>query len=287
MEIRDQLGFTVNVGISENKLLAKMASDFEKPDKVHTLFLQELPQKLWPQPVGNLFTVGASTAQKLQKAGIHTIGDLARRDTGNLQRLLGEKQGLHLHNYANGIDPTPVQEEAEDAKGYSNSTTLEEDITDTVRAHQILLALADSVAARMRGDGARACCIAVTIRDNDFRDRSRQCTVEPTDITAEIYRTSCSLFDRLWDGRTPLRLLSIALTNVTRDTAEQLTLFPDEHRERERSIDRTVDALRSRFGADTIVRGFSGDGRVIVGKKFRAQQENRLQDAQGSEEKTE
>lgn len=107
-KIRDTLGFTVNVGIGENKILAKMASDFEKPDKVHTLYLHEIPQKLWPLPVRELFTVGASTSEKLEKARIRTIGDLAHTPLERVQMIVGMKLGKQLHDYANGIDDSPV-----------------------------------------------------------------------------------------------------------------------------------------------------------------------------------
>ena len=115
--IKNELGFTVNVGIGENKLCAKMASDFEKPDKVHTLFLSEVPQKMWPLPVGELFTVGGATADKLRQAKIMTIGDLAHTDLARVQKIVGIKMGKHIHDYANGIDPSPVLAEPEEAKG--------------------------------------------------------------------------------------------------------------------------------------------------------------------------
>lgn len=138
-KIRDELGFTVNVGIGENKLCAKMASDFEKPDKVHTLFIKELPDKMWPLPVRDLLFVGGSTAKKLNDAGIRTIGELAKSDISFLQRIIGNKMSVQAHNYANGIDPSPVKAEPEEAKGYSNSVTLEDDVRDIESANSILL----------------------------------------------------------------------------------------------------------------------------------------------------
>ena len=172
--IFSELGFTVNVGIAPNKLLAKMASDFEKPDKVHTLFAHEIPQKLWPLPVGSLFSVGRSTAEKLTAARIRTIGDLAQADLAYIQRLTGVKLGKLIHDYANGIDDAPVLAEPEAVKGYGNSVTLEQDVTTPAQANQILLALCDSVASRMRADSRRCTCVTVTIRGNDFRNRSHQ-----------------------------------------------------------------------------------------------------------------
>ena len=270
--IRNEFGFTVNIGIGENKLLAKMASDFEKPDKVHTLFQREIPQKMWPLPVGELFTVGSSTAAKLKQAKIMTIGDLAHTDLARVQKIVGMKMGKHIHDYANGIDPSPVLAEPEEAKGYSISTTLEEDVKKAAQAYPVLLALADSVTARIRSDGAKAYCIAVTIRDNSFKTRSHQRSLEnPTDISKEVYETSKELFDELWDGATPLRLLGIAMTNITREDTAQFSLFPDEKKEKARKIDKAKDALNAKFGTATIVRGSNMQTKIDVGKKYKAQ----------------
>ena len=270
--IRDELGFTVNVGIGENKLLAKMASDFEKPDKVHTLFLQDVPEKMWPLPVGDLFTVGGSTADKLRRARIMTIGDLAHADLAKLQKLVGVKMSKHIYDYANGIDPTPVLAEPEEAKGYSISTTLETDLRKSTQAYPVLLALTDSVTARIRCDGAKACCVAVTIRDNTFKTQShQQSLMSPTDVSREVYEISKALFDELWDGVTPLRLLGIALTNVTREKGEQVSLFVDERKEKARKLDKTKDALNAKFGDCTIIRGSSVASKMDVGKKYKAQ----------------
>lgn len=275
-KIRNELGFTVNVGIGDCKLLAKMASDFEKPDKVHTLFRSEIPQKMWPLPVGDLFTVGAATADKLRHAKIMTIGDLANTEVARVQRLVGQKMGKHIHDYANGIDPSEVLAEPEEAKGYSISTTLEDDVKKADQAYPVLLALADSVTARIRSDGAKAYCVAVTIRDNSFKTRSHQRSLmNPTDISREVYRISKELFDELWDGFTPLRLLGIALTNITREETMQFSLFQDESREKARKIDKTKDALNAKFGSATIVRGSSIQSNINVGKKYQAQIEQK------------
>lgn len=271
-EIRDTLGFTVNIGIGSNKLLAKMASEFEKPDKVHTLFSDEIETKLWPLPVRELFSVGNATAKRLDKAYIRTIGELAKSDLRQLQSLLGVKSGQQLHNYANGIDNSPVLTEAEDPKGYSISTTREQDVTTVAEAQRILLALSDSVASRMRADGAKAFCVAVTIRGNDFKNKSHQTKLEdPTDITDEIYDISKKLFSELWDRRTPLRLLGISLTDLTKDGYMQQSLFPDEQRVRQRKLDKTLDGIRKRYGSDTILRASSIETAPKLGKKYKAE----------------
>jgi len=273
-EIRDTLGFTVNIGIGSNKLLAKMASDFEKPDKIHTLFSHEIEQKMWCLPVRDLFTIGRSTADRLYASNIRTIGELAQTNVDRLRAMFGNKPGEHLHRYANGIDDSPVLAVAEEAKGYSNSTTLAEDIVSYEEAHRVLLALSDSVASRMRRDGCRAYCISVTIRGNDFRDKSHQKKLtESTDITSEIFEITKKLFSELWDRRTPLRLLGVALTDLTHEDTSEISIFPDERREKEKELDKLVDDIRQRFGSGTIVRGSTMRYSDSVGKKHKAAQD--------------
>ena len=270
-EIRDTLGFTVNVGIGSNKLLAKMASDFEKPDKIHTLMSEEIPAKMWSLPVEALFSLGRSAAERLRGMHIYTIGKLAAIDVADLRTVFGVKMGEHLHRYANGIDTSPVLAESEEAKGYGNSTTLAKDLTTAEEAYPILLSLADSCASRMRNDGQRATCVSVTIRDTAFRDRSHQQHLShATDITSEIYEVACRLFDDLWDRKLPLRLLGVSLSQLTREDAAQLSMFPDPKREREQELDRLIDGLRHRFGSDTIVRGSIMEQSRHVGKKHKA-----------------
>ena len=275
-KIRDTLGFTVNVGIGECKILAKMASDFEKPDKVHTLYRHEIPQKMWPLPVRDLFSVGASTAEKLEKARIRTIGDLANTPLDRVQRIVGMKMGKQIHDYANGIDPSPVLAAPEEAKGYSISTTLEEDVVTADHANKVLLALTDSVTARMRADGVKAYCVAVSIRSNDFKTRSHQKKLtEPTDISSEVYHLCKQLFRELWDGRTPLRLLGVSLTDLTKEDTMQMSLFSDEKKERFRKLDKAYDAINRKFGAATIQRGANLHSDLRVGKKYQAQMEQK------------
>lgn len=274
--IHSQLGFTANVGISNCKVLAKMASDFEKPDKVHTLFPSEIEGKMWPLPIRELFSVGHSTAEKLMKARIPTIGDLAQAPPERIQRIVGVKLGGLIWDYANGIDPSPVLSCPEAAKGYSNSTTLEQDVRTTAQADRVLLALATSVAARMRADGAKAYCVSVSIRTNDFKTRSHQKTLaDATDITSEIYGVSRQLFRQMWDGHTPLRLLGLSLTQITLEEAAQISLFPDRKKEKARQLDKATDIINSKFGAATIDRATNLQSRISVGKKHTAQLELR------------
>ena len=253
--VRERLGFTVNVGVARNKLLAKMASDFEKPDRVHTLFDEEIPQKMWPLPVRELYSVGRATADKLQRQGIKTIGALASLDASLIVAMVGEKQGMMLHEFANGRDDSPVRTHGEAAKGYSNSVTLSENITTLAQAHGVLLSLIDNAASRMRADGARAYCVGVSIRTDQFKNFSHQRKLkEPTDITAEILEIAEQLLREFWDRRMPLRLIGVSLTMITHEQSEQVSLFPDERRERRRKIDHAVDSIRGRFGRGTIHR---------------------------------
>ena len=255
-KIKQELGFTVNIGIGSNKLLAKMASDFEKPDKVHTLFDYEIENKLWTLPVRELFTVGGATADKLEGACIKTVGELARMDISVLKALLGVKLGEHLHAYANGVDASPVVNSRERAKCYGNSITLEYDVKNILDAQKILLSLADSTATRMRADGAKCLCVSVTIRDLDFNDRSHQKKFSvSTDITSEIYEACIALISELWDRKKALRLIGVSLSELVYEDDVQLSFFDSDKRDKARTLDKTVDSIRNKFGKNMIVRG--------------------------------
>lgn len=270
--IRKELGFTVNIGIGTNKLLAKMASDFEKPDKVHTLFPAEIPTKMWPLPVRDLLFLGKASEQKLIKAGIKTIGEMARYPETEIQRLLGEKTGHQLYEYANGRDDSPVRGEREEAKGYSAETTTEEDIVTYEQAFSLLLAQCDVVAARMRKDGKKCSCVSVTYRMLDFRTRSHQKKLEnPTDVTEEIFAQIKNLLRECWQCQ-PLRLIGVALTDLTSDDFRQMSLFENtENHEKQKKVDGVVDDIRKRFGNGMIVRGSTMKTADKVARKAKAQ----------------
>ena len=270
--IREELGFTVNIGIGTNKLLAKMASDFEKPDKIHTLFPAEIPTKMWPLPVRDLLFLGKASEQKLIKAGIKTIGEMARYPETEIQRLLGEKTGHQLYEYANGRDDSPVRGEREEAKGYSAETTTEEDIVTYEQAFSLLLAQCDVVAARMRKDGKKCSCVSVTYRMLDFRTRSHQKKLEnPTDVTEEIFAQIKNLLRECWQCQ-PLRLIGVALTDLTSDDFRQMSLFENtENHEKQKKVDGVVDDIRKRFGNGMIVRGSTMKTADKVARKAKAQ----------------
>ena len=252
-EIYETLGFTVNVGISSNKLLAKMASDFKKPNLVHTLYPEEIEAKMWPLPVRDLFSVGKSSEAKLKSLGIKTIGDLARADVGMLKSVL-KKHGEGIWNFANGRDDSVVEPVPADAKCYSNETTVSADITSAATAKQVLLSLSESVAGRLRRDEVRIEVVSVNIRLNDLSYISHQCVADsPTNITKEIYDIACRLFDELWDG-TPIRLLGVATAKVSKDNSRQLSFLDDTDYEKLEKLDKAVDSIRERFGSGAIQR---------------------------------
>ena len=252
--IRDHLGFTVNIGVAPNKLLAKMASDFEKPDKVHTLFPEEIPEKMWPLPVKDLFLVGKATQKKLSLLGIRTIGELAQMDLKMLQAHVGNKHGQTLYNYARGIDLSPVDPEEGLNKGYGNSITLAKDIDTLEEADHVLISLSEMVASRLRKDHVRSSCICVEIKGTDFRRSTHQRKLRtPTDITDEISRTARELYRENYAGRS-VRLIGVRATDITQEEFAQLDLFEQEQREKLRKLDASIDKIRAKFGKDSVQR---------------------------------
>ena len=252
--VRDELGFTVNIGISSNKVLAKMASDFEKPDKVHTLFPEEIETKLWPLSVSELFFVGSRTKRKLDSLGIYTIGELARTDPEILKSHL-KKQGEILWAFANGIDTSPVEPEPEANKGYGNSLTLPFDVTEVCQARLALLSLSETLGARMRKDQVRAQVFTLSVKTWDFRCYSHQKKFsDPTDLTEEIYKRAVLLLGQVWKGE-PIRHLGIQGSSLAgKDMPVQGSLFQGEAYEKRRRAEMTVDRIRQRYGADAVKR---------------------------------
>ena len=203
-EIRDTLGFTVNVGISENKLLAKMASDFKKPDRIHTLYPSEIPEKMWPLPIRDLYGCGKQTAARLTAVGIDTIGKAAAQPQEYLQSLLGEKAGLYIYRSANGISDSPVSEAREEAKSCSNEMTTSHDITLENYAEEmpaILKKLSDKVVGRLKKDGLYARTVSVMVKTSTFQRRSIQERLPDSTCREEvIYETASRLAGKLLLG---------------------------------------------------------------------------------------
>ncbi len=251
--IHKELGFTVNIGVSNNKVLAKMASDFKKPDKVHTLWLSEIKEKMWPLSVKELFFVGRATFQKLRNMGIKTIGELAQTDLSIIKSHFG-KYGEVIWSFANGIDVSAVEPAPPPNKGYGNSTTTAFDLVDASTARLVLLSLAETVSARLREDNVKISVISVGIKDYNFVYYGHQRTLDtPTNITYEIYETACQIFDEMWN-KIPIRHLGIHTSHVTTENSRQLNIFDNIDYEKMERLDKAVDEIRKRFGIDSIKR---------------------------------
>ena len=246
-EIRERLGFTVNVGVGSSKLLAKMASDFEKPDKVHTLWESEVQQKMWPLPVRDLLWVGMKTEERLVAYGIRTIGDLAKLGTGSLTQLVGRKFAQQLHENANGRDDSPVETEVSEAKSYSAERTFKEDLVEPKDIDRALFNVACIVAHRIRRDGFRASAVSMFIKYKDFSVAQKQHQMEqPTDVTAVILNEARRMLTEVWDGVTPLRQVGLGVSKLTHESAVQMSLFEDPKMDYYREWDRQYDERRAR-----------------------------------------
>lgn len=268
-KVKEKFGFTVNIGISDVKVLAKMASDFEKPDKVHTLYKSEIETKMWGLPVSDLFMAGKSSVDILHKLGIFTIGQLAKSPVKVLESHL-KSHGKLLWEYANGIDDSIVNTEKEELKGVGNSTTLSKDLDNIEEIFKVLLTLSEKVGRRLRAGKQRAKTIAVEIKYNDFTKSSRQTTLETaTDSSTEIYNIVKILFQELWND-TPVRLLGVRTANlVEQGEPEQLSILDMENwtnkrnattqrtkpsREKMKKLDEALDVIKNRYGKDAVRR---------------------------------
>ncbi len=265
--IKNELGFTVNIGVSSNKVLAKMASDFEKPDMVHTLFAQEIPGKMWPLPLEELYSVGRTTSKILHGLGLKTIGDIANTDLNILKAHLGNKHGQVIYQYAHGIDNNLVEAEESPNKGYGNSITLPQDVTDYQTANQVLLSLSETVASRLRAGEVKCSCITVELTDCDFNHQTHQTTLfSPTNTTNVIHETACRLLKEFWRSA-PLRLLGIRATKLNTENYTQMNLFDMAENEKLEKLEKALDSIRNRFGTDAIKRA-----RFIASKPNRKNQ---------------
>lgn len=251
--IYNELGFTVNIGVSTNRLLAKMASDFEKPYRTHTLFPEEIPSKMWPLPVRELFFVGKSTEKKLHMLGIRTIGDLAACDPALLKPHF-HKQGLTIWNYANGRDLEYAANHEAANKGYSSETTLAADLTEPENAKMVLLSLAESVAARIRADKAYVSVVGVTLVTCEFEKYSHQKSLySPTNLTEEIFQTAWELFTHMWKHE-PIRLIGLSTGKATSHQTYQYDLFHGEQYERLSKLNNALDSIRDKYGSNAVKR---------------------------------
>lgn len=252
--VKEELGFTVNIGIAPNKLLAKMASDFEKPDKIHTLFENEIESKMWILPVKELFMLGRKTVPKLLNMRIKTIGDLAKFDRKILIKKFG-KHGNVMWEYANGIDKSEVIFIPEKPKGIGTSTTLPMDICDVEKLSEILLELTEQVCFRLRKEKMHANVVNVQLRTKDFADFSHQGKLDfSTSSTKEIYKKAKELLFDMYKSNTLIRLIGVRVDKLESEEESQLSLFKNENTYKQDALDKTLDSLKSKYGYNSIVR---------------------------------
>lgn len=265
-EIYDTLGFTVNVGIGNNKLCAKMASDFSKPYKVHTLFDEEVEMKMWPLKVDDLFGIGKKTAIKLHNLNINTIYDLAHTDSNFLYKYF-KNQAIDMINAANGKGSDVVVSEASIPKGIGNETTLSHNISSKEELKPYLLALSENVAIRLRKQKKYASVVVVTLKDKFFKRTSHQKKlINATNLTEEIYKTACNILDEMnvEDG---VRLIGVRLDKLSDTSSHQVSLFEDlKVREDNNELEKTVDELKEKYGFKVIKKASLIDSKV--GKKY-------------------
>ena len=262
--VKKELGFTVNVGVAHNKLLAKMASDFTKPDKVHTLFEEEIPSKMWTLPVSELFMLGRKTIPKLSNMRIKTIGDLAKQDKVEMIKKFG-KHGLLMWEYANGIDNSEVNYLEEKPKGIGNSVTLPRDISSNEEIEKVLLTLAEQVAYRLRRYNMYANVVNVQLRTKDFKDFSHQKKLmSPTSNTKNIYELAKILLGEMYKRGTFIRLVGLRVDNLIEKDEMQLSLFNDANDQKQEKLDKVVDELKNKYGYESITRAGKLNSEQII-----------------------
>jgi len=250
--VKEELGFTVNIGISNNKLLAKMASDFEKPDKIHTLYTDQIQEKMWHLPVSELFMLGRKSVPKLEKMGIKTIGDLARAERNILIKNFG-KHGNLMWEYANGIDNSEVNYKYEKPKGVGNSVTLPMDTCNVQRLEEVLLELTEQVSYRLRKYDLVANTVNVQLRTKEFQDFSHQGKLDSsTSNTKQIYQKAKYLFNEMYKEGTFIRLVGVRVDNLEGKEQLQISLFENKNKEKLDKIDKVVDTLKDKYGYDMI-----------------------------------
>ena len=260
--VKNELGFTVNIGISCNKLLAKMGGELKKPDQIHTLWPEEIEKKMWPLPVGELYMVGRATARRLQQININTIGDLAKADLNHMKALL-KTPGLLVWEFANGVDDMEVMLNSDIIqKGVGNSTTISHDVTDRTEALMILLALTERVAMRLRRLGYMASLVSVSIKTDGFLHYSHQMKIPSCiNTTTEIYEYVCTLFGQCWKGE-PIRKLGVHISDFQGVETRQYSLFDRQDAGKLQALDRAVDKIREKYGTRSIIRGRFANGNI-------------------------
>ena len=254
VRIKKELKFTVNIGVAHNKLLAKMASDFQKPDKVHILYEEDIISKMWPLPVSELFMLGRKTVPKLYNMRIKTIGDLAKSDKFMLIKKFG-KHGLKMWEYANGIDDSEVIYQPEKPKSVSNEATLPINVIKTEKLEEILLTLSEQVTFRLRKHKMVGEVVAVQLRTDEFKDTIHQRKLGfTTDNTSQVYEIAKSLLHEFYKDGTPIRLVGLRVGNLTEKDQEQLSFFTSEKNNKQKELDKTLDNIKNKYGYQSITR---------------------------------
>ncbi|MBR3146024.1 MAG: DNA polymerase IV [Bacilli bacterium] len=251
-EVKEKFGYTVNIGIGNNKLCAKMASDFEKPDKVHTLYKDEIVSKLWPLDVGDLFMCGKSTKKELNKFSIYTIGDLAKKDLKFLERHF-KSQGKYLYNASRGLDDDKVEVKTSKNQSISVTETLPYNLTDPDKLKEILFRQTEEITRELRSKKLFTKTVAVIFKNSNFISYSAQATLDkPTNNTKEILKKIYEVFDNNYK-EDEIRLIGARLANLTNTKEEQISLFDqDENEEKEDNIQKTIDNINNKFGKSLI-----------------------------------
>ena len=263
--LREELGLTISVGVSFNKIFAKLGSDYKKPDATTVIDRGNWQAIVWPLPVGDLLGVGRSTQKLLRQYGVETIGQLAAFPRQTLETLLG-KHGTQLHDYANGLENSPVrpQHEAEPVKSVGNGTTFPQNLTRWEEVRSGLAVLSDSVAGRLRRQGLYCGGVALTIRNAQFRQFSRQVRLDaPTHLQKDIYQTALTLARQSWHAPDPIRALTVTALYLTdsADSFQQLDLLDGaaaQREEKQERLEQAMDAIRGKYGKGAISFGNAG-----------------------------
>ncbi len=256
--IREEVGITASIGVSFNKVFAKLGSDYKKPDATTVITRENMKEIVFPLPVEDLLYVGRKTTVKMHQLGIYTIGDCARYDVAILRRKFG-KWGEYIWTFANGLENSPVLKEGRDpmVKSVGNSTTAPRDLKNLDDVRIVCYVLSESVAARLREAGLRCMTVAVSIRDNDLEGCVRQMKLPcPSDLSDEIAKAAMTLFQANVDFQKPLRSIGVKAADLcVGEVPLQLSIFEDqEKREENLALEKTIDGIRRRFGAQSIQR---------------------------------